>query len=218
MKVRYAMTFFATLLASALLCLSVARGEGESRRTRPFSSSEQRRLASGGLVVRPSVKQSGGLRLVGGASWQVINLPQEVVWRALMDTPAYPALLPRVSRARNLELRSYSRVVEITHDGGPFEVRYALRVRTDPARRDASFVLDTRRHHDVRAAWGFFRVRPYGRDRTLLCYGAMLDIGEGVLSGLVRRQVHEWLLKVPSTIKWYVEGRGRSRYLRPRAG
>jgi hypothetical protein len=70
-----------------------------------------------------------------------------------------------------------------------------------------------RRPHDLRAAWGFYNVRPYADGKkTLLAYGVMADIGMGPVGALIGDDVHEWLLKVPWTVKRFVEGSGRHIY------
>jgi hypothetical protein len=63
----------------------------------------------------------------------------------------------------------------------------------------------------VRAAWGFYNLRPHG-EGTLLAFGIMADIGDGLLTALVRPQVHEWMMKVPWMVKRFVEGSGRKLY------
>jgi len=40
----------------------------------------------------------------------------------------------------------------------------------------------------------------------------MADVGTGIVSGALRPTLHEWMLKVPWTMKQYLEGSGRTRY------
>ena len=77
--------------------------------------------------------------------------------------------------------------------------------------------MDQDRPHDLRAAWGFYTVRPYGNG-TLLVYGIMADLGGGFISALVQDAVHEWMLKTPWMIKRFVEGSGRWIYKWKSAG
>jgi len=207
------------LLSAALAVLAASfvshgssaqvRGQG----SRPFSRTEQHVLDTGGLVVRSVTKQRGSLRLVGGASWQVINLPPEAVFRAVLDADRYPRMLPRVVESHVVARHGTERIVLVRHAAGPVAARYYLRTNVYQDRKDLTFTLDERRPHDIRAAWGFFAVRPYRNGKSVLSYGVMTDIGEGVVTGLFRGQVHEWILRVPWTIKKYIEGRGRQRYL-----
>jgi hypothetical protein len=96
---------------------------------------------------------------------------------------------------------------------GPFEKAYYLTVRIYEDRGDITFSVDERRPHDLRAAWGFYTVRPYADGtKTLLAYGVMADLGVGGLGALIRDDMHDWLLKVPWTVKRFVEGSGRYIY------
>ena len=54
-----------------------------------FSADERQRLADGRLVVRRSQRRRGQLRLIGGNSWQVVDQPVEVTWRAMCDEASY---------------------------------------------------------------------------------------------------------------------------------
>ena len=79
---------------------SLVDAQSRASAERPFTSAERARLDRGDLVVRETHRQRGSLRLVGGASWQVVDMPPEAVWRALLDTPAYTHMIPLLSRAR----------------------------------------------------------------------------------------------------------------------
>jgi hypothetical protein len=172
---------------------------------------ELARLGRGELVQRTATEQRGALRLMGGSSWQVIDAAPDVVWAALLDTPHYPRFLPQLADARVVEGGGDTRTVFMQHAGviGP---SYYLSLKVDAARRNISFRLDDRRPHDIRAAWGFYAVRPYAGDRTLLAYGVKADIGDGVLSAVLRSTTHEWMMKVPWMVKRFVEGSGRYLY------
>ena len=209
---------FASLAIAALLCGSVADASAQRRttapaRARPFSEVERSTLARGGLVVRRKSERRGNQVLLGGTSWQVVALPPDAVWRAVLDTPRYTQMLPSCSLARTVEARGDRRTIYVAHQSGPMTASYYLSTRAHHETRDLTFALDARRPHSVRAAWGFFTVRPYGEGRSLLSYGIMADFGDGLLGGLVRPRLHEWSLRVPQTMKRFVEGAGRSRYL-----
>ena len=57
-------------------------------------------------------------------------------------------------------------------------------------------------------------VRPYEYDagRTLLSYGVMVDPGGGIFGGVLRGQIHDWLLRVPQTTRQYLQGSGANLY------
>ena len=180
---------------------------------RDLSSEERASLASGALVSRPLSERRGSLNLIGGTSYQVIDAPLRVVWDALLDTQYYHRMMPRVLEARLVQRNADQRTVFMRQGAGPFVRAYYLNVHVREAQGDISFSVDDQRPHDVRAAWGFYNVRPYGDGkRTLLAYGVMADLNVGALGALVRGDVHEWLLKVPLTVKRFVEGSGRYIY------
>jgi hypothetical protein len=208
---------FMAALALALAALSTIAPAPvvaqQDRAPRGFTAAEKARLGRGELVRRMVSKRRGSLTLVGGSAWQVIDAPPDAVFRALSDVPRYPRMLPRVSRARVVSSRGNQKVLMIQHDYGVADPRYYLRTRFYPERRDITFTLDDSRQNSLRAAWGFFTVRPYGRNRTLLAYGCMADVGDGVVSGFLRSTVHDWMMRVPNTIMRFVEGSGRRRYV-----
>jgi hypothetical protein len=180
---------------------------------RDLSSEERASLAAGALVSRPLAERRGSLDLLGGTSYQVIDAPLRVVWDALLDTQYYHRMMPRVLEARLVQGSSEQRTVFMRQGAGPFERAYYLNVHIRESQGDISFSVDEHRPHDVRAAWGFYNVRPYGDgQRTLLSYGVMADLNVGPLATFVRGDVHEWLLKVPWTVKRFVEGSGRYIY------
>ncbi|MBX3273324.1 MAG: SRPBCC family protein [Sandaracinaceae bacterium] len=202
-------------VASALLVgTGVAQQPTGAETSEGFSAEERRRLSSGQLVTRPVERQRGGMHLIGGSAWQVIEQPAEVTWRALEDTAAYVHMLPAAQDARLVGRQGEDRIVAIRHAAGLVRARYHLRMTLDPARRDLAFRLDRQRPSDLRAAWGFLHVTPYEESptRSLVSYGVMADPGGGVLGGVLRGQLHDWLLRVPSTIRGYLHGAGAGRY------
>lgn len=201
-------TFLALSLVSVGLWVGVATAVAAPKPA-PLTAAERVRLSAGELVVRSKIERRGSLRLVGGTSWQVIDAPPSVVWQAVLDTPHYHRMLPRVERAKVVAKGARQRTVFLEHAAGPISASYFLKVRTYPERWDVTFVLDDTRPHSVRAAWGFYSIRAYGDGKTLLAYGAMVDVGDGVLAALARNKVQQWTLRVPALIKRFVENSGR---------
>jgi hypothetical protein len=170
-------------------------------------------LQAGKLVARAQAEDRGSLHLMGGSSWQLIDARPSVVFRALMDTHKYTHMLPAVTNSQLLDEAEGTRVVRLEHKRGPVGLSYEVRARFYPERGDITFTLERAPTGAPRAAWGFFSVRPYGRDLTLLSYGVMADPGDGILVGLLRGVVQEWMLQVPRQVKKYVESHeGRARY------
>jgi len=199
----------ATLLLLGMSALAVA----ETNVRDPLSSGELSQLAAGKLVTRPTRETRGDIRLVGGASFQVITRPCDEVWRALLDTQRYTKMIPTVSKARAVVSQADYRVVRFEHRAGPIGIEYALNLRLDAQTRDMTFALDPGAKEGPRAAWGFISLKPYGEGRTLMSYGVMADPGDGLLTTLLRGQVHEWMLRVPEQMKRFIESEtGRALY------
>ena len=178
-----------------------------------LSEDEARRLSGGELVVRPVAQRKGSLDLLGGTSYQIIDAAPEVVWKALLDTPRYRHMMPRVIEARLVHDATDERTVFMRQGAEGFiEKDYYLRVKVDRERRDLTFVIDERRPHDLDAAWGFYSVRAYPEGRTLLTYGVMADIGDGLLVSLLGHSFQKWLLRSPWMVKRFVEGSGAHLY------
>jgi ribosome-associated toxin RatA of RatAB toxin-antitoxin module len=207
------------LVGLVLVCLSVslflssARGDASSTAKAPFSSSEQQQLRAGELVSRAAKEERGSLRLMGGNSWQVIDASPAEVFRALLDTTRYSRMLPAVTGSRMVQEQPGYRRVRLEHKKGPLGISYDIGARVYTDRQDITFSLENAPSGLPRAAWGFFSVRPYGASQTLLSYGVMTDPGDGLLLSLVRSVVHEWVLRVPRQVKFFVESReGRKLY------
>ncbi len=204
-------------LAAAFVALLVSSATAQQRQTpagEGFTAQERTRLAEGRLVQRSTSQRRGQLRLIGGSAWRVVDQPVEVTWRALLDEGAYAQMLPATEEARVVSRRPGERVMRIRHVVGFVRVTYHLRFTYDHPHHDIAFRLDRQRHNDLRAAWGFIRVQPFegSTTRTLISYGVMADTGSGVLSGVLRPQIHDSLLRVPSTIRSYLHGAGAHRY------
>lgn len=201
-------------LAAALLCVAGAGAQQEGGSSDGFTASERRQLASGRLVARRTVRRRGQRELIGGNAWQVVDQPTQVTWRALTDADHYGAMLPAAEEARVVAHSPGTRVVRISHAVGLIHARYHLRMQYDHERHDIAFRLDRQRPNDLRAAWGFLNVQPFEDDaeRSLISYGVMADVGGGMLGGLVRGELHDWLLRVPETVRSYLHGSGRHRY------
>ena len=202
--------FGIALFAASLLTVVAHAGNGGKRE---LSQEERAELDRGALVQRPIVERRGSLELMGGTSYQVIDAPLKVVWSALLDTEHYHRMMPRVLEAKVVSDAGNARTVFMRQGAGPFERAYYLTVRTYEDRGDITFSVDERRPHNLRAAWGFYTVRPYADGKkTLLAYGVMADLDVGGIGAFLRDDMHEWLLKVPWTVKRFVEGSGRYIY------
>ncbi len=67
--------------------------------------------------------------------------------------------------------------------------------------------MDPSRPHDVKDVWGYFRVRPFGNEHSLVTVAAVLDLGPGIVRALFEDTIQDIILSSPATIKSYVEPR-----------
>ncbi len=184
----------------------------QADKNRGFTQAEKSRLTNGQLIVRPTTKRSGQMKLIGGSSWQVIDSPPRIVWKALLDIQYYHRMLPRILKVRPVASKPNHLLIHVKQGTKFFHVSYYLNLNIDSDRRDITFNVDESRPHTLRAGWGFYTVRPFGKDKTVLAYGVMADIGDSIFLSLVQDSVHEWMLKVPEMIKKFLEGSGRYIY------
>ena len=193
---------------------SLLTSTATAQSTSSFTSAERSQLRRGRLVTRNETEMRDGLRLIGGTAFQVINAPPEVVWRAVMDIERWNRFVPQVVESRTVSSASGRKTIYLRHEHGPVEAAYHLRLTHMDSQRMAQFRLDRTRRNDLREGWGFFIVAPFGNGKTMITFGVMADVGSGIITGLVRPTVHEWMLRIPQQLKSWVEGAGRRRYAR----
>jgi len=201
-------------LIAALGCVLVLPAAGEAQFEQgPLTEAERGRLEAGETVIRERHERRGPLRLIGGSSFQLIDTPPGDSWASVNEVSSeYRHMLPQVHRSREVSRSGNVRVIEFVHRVGPVSVEYSLRFTFDPEAHTLLFQLDETRPHDIRAAWGYLRIRGYEGNRTLVSFGTLVDVGDsGVISGLMQPTIHEWIMKIPWTVKRYVNGRGRTR-------
>jgi len=176
-----------------------------------FNDAETRRLQRGELVTRVREERRGNLLLIGGTSFQVVNAPADTVWRAIRDTRAYRHYLPQVDRVRVVGAAGQTETVRISHRQGPLEAAYHLRLTFSDNLKTAQFRVDPARDNDIREGWGYLRVQPYGRNRSMVTWAILADVGSGIAVGLMRAEIREWILQVPRLMRDYL-GWARRRY------
>ena len=163
------------------------------------------RLQQGKIVQRRTTQQRGELKLIGGQSWQVIDRSPEDTWELLVRTMEHHKFIPGANESNLLSSSRKKKRTELIHTSGPISISYQIDLTFNSDKRTMmiQFVPNSSKH--VRAGWGFAKIRPWHNDQTLISFGMLIDIGEGLLTGFIRPAVQRWLLLVPSDIKRYVE-------------
>jgi len=180
--------------------------------SRSFSSDDhltdedKQQLARGELVIKQKNELQGAYKLFGGQSWQIVNVPFDVAWEALKDRSGYKNFIPLATESEVNNQAGEEVDVAIRQQWGPVDVRYVLQTTLERDRGAVVFRVDHSQPHDIRAGWGFIRVRPYKGDRTLVSFGALVDIGDGVFVSIARPAVRRNLLRIPHYLKKHLEG------------
>lgn len=203
------------LLIAALGLCAVALGaprvlgqDGE------FTAREREALGRGELVTRPRRETRGDRVWVGGTSYQQIERPRAEVWRGVRDVGRWHDMLPETSETRAEPAEGDAQFVGVRHSYGPIDARYTLRVEFDDSSRRATFDIEPGRPHDVRAAHGFLEVHGWPGDtsRSLLVWAVLADPGDNPLVSMVVGDIQYWSLRVPTTMRGFLQGAGASLY------
>lgn len=196
-----------TTAVSALCILAVLL----SAPSRSLASSDQlttedkKLLAKGQLVMKEKNEQRGAYKLFGGQSWQIIDVPVEIAWSALTNLPGYKNFIPLATESNVDSQAGKEADLAIRQQWGPIDIRYVLQTTLETDRGAVVFRVDHSKDHDIRAGWGFIRVRPYKDNQTLVSFGALVDIGDGVFVSIVRPAVRRDLLRIPYFFKQHLE-------------
>ena len=199
------------ILIASLVALAAAPSPAASK-TGGLTPEDKATLESGELVMKPKNEQRGNLKLFGGTSWQVVDVPLDTAWRAMQDLPSYKRIIPLATESDIKAKHGEETDLAIRQQWGPVDIRYVLQTTFDDDKRIMMFRLDHSQGEELRAGWGFLRARAWKDGKTLISFGAMVDIGDGVLVSIIRPAVRRDLLKIPSNFKGYVEGDGRALY------
>jgi ribosome-associated toxin RatA of RatAB toxin-antitoxin module len=170
-----------------------------------LTTEDKKLLAAGELVMKQKNEQRGAYKLIGGQSWQIVDVPFDVAWKALTDLPRYTGFIPLVTEADIKHQAGKEADLAIRQQWGPIDVRYVLQTTLEPERGAVMFRVDHSQRHDIRAGWGFIRARPYKGGRTLVSFGALVDIGDGVFVSIIRPAVRRDLLRIPFYFKRHIE-------------
>ena len=178
-----------------------------------LTDEDKRLLVSGELVVKQKNEQQGSLKLIGGQSWQIVDVPVDLAWQALMDLRRYKSFIPLATESIVKHQVGNEADLAMRQQWGPIDVRYVFQTTLEPDRRSVVFRVDHSQAHDIRAGWGFIRVRPFKGNRSLVSFGALVDIGDGVFVSIIRPAVRKDLLRIPFYFKRHLEGDGRMLYI-----
>jgi hypothetical protein len=210
--VRRTRTWWSTILATLLLGASAGAsawglfgaGLAFADGTRTFSAQEQKDLNAGRLVVRSETRSVGDAHLVGGLAWQVIDAEVTQVWATLADVTTYAGFLPAVSEAKRVARLAHAERIFIRHRYSVVDASYYVLMSPDAAHGRLPFHLDHTQPSAISDAYGELRVSPFGAGRSVVSFAIMVDVGDGLWAGLLRGEIHKWLLRVPEQLARYM--------------
>lgn len=179
------------------------------RRHTSLEPAVRSRLERSELVTSPIDERRGALRMLGGTSMKVLDFPPRAVWHALETAPDLGQMLPGKTSVVETYRRGHERGALVRHAHGPIEASYHVRITFRPGERTIYFRLDSTYESKLRAGWGFVHLSRWSRGRTLVRFGALVDLGSGLVTGLMRPAVQRAILEVPCTMESYMERSSR---------
>jgi ribosome-associated toxin RatA of RatAB toxin-antitoxin module len=168
---------------------------GGAARADGLSAGETDRLLRGDSVARTQELRRGLRRYVGGVAYKIIDASADDLASLLDDVNAWSGFLPKTRDARRVGAIGDDPLVQITHGSALVQVAYTLRVHRDG--NSVRFSLASGRPHDIEDIWGFFRAEPLPDGRTVVTYGILIDMGDGILRDMFESRVRELALEVP---------------------
>jgi hypothetical protein len=186
-------------LAAALALAALLAGSPKAARADGLGVEETGRLMRGETVTRSQELVRGPRRYVGGVTYTVVDASPDDLAAALDDINAWRRFLPRTRNAERVGSAGEDPLVRVTHGSALVRVAYTLRVHRDGNR--VRFWMDPSRPHDIEDAWGFFRSEPLPDGRTLVTYGILIDMGDGILRDMFESRVRELALEVPDHVR-----------------
>lgn len=193
-------------IVAAVVALAVPRPAAAT----PLGEGDVARLQRGELVRRTATLEIGGERYVGGVAYVVVHAPVREIVDALVDPRAYVAILPLAVESRQLFARGPDRLVHIRHASRFGSAEYTCLVRRESG-RVVRFWMDPTRPHDVGDLFGYFRVEPWGKGRSLVTYAAAMHLDFGPLRLLFEDKIVAYALGTPVLVRRYVESRRDAR-------
>lgn len=166
---------------------------------------ERQALLGGATVSRPLRFERGDGSYIGGVAYQVVNATPAKVLSALSDADALVHALPRTERATLVSRDGRRARIELVQGKAPFLATYTVELEQAPSGDRIRFWLDPTRPHDVKDVWGYFRVKPFGKNKTLVTLAVALDMGPGLARLLLSDRVERLILRAPGKIRDYVE-------------
>ena len=135
-----------------------------------------------------------------------MSFPWLTIIGAVLNVQELPNVLPRTKRATLVDVVGSVARVELVQGNSLVESSYTVALqRTAPDQ--VHFRLDPSRPHGIKDVWGYFRARPFGKNKTLITVAVALDVGPGLVRLLFEERIQKVALETPRHIRDYIEPR-----------
>lgn len=165
-------------------------------------------LERGDAVVFPQSTDYGEKHYVGGVAYAYVDASPDELMGVLEDSHAWEAVLPKTKYATRIAGGPNDERVELHQGNALVDATYTLHLVHDRGTQTIRFWLDLNRPHTIDDAWGFFRYQlvsmPGAPPRILLSYGALVDVGPGILRSVYETRVQLAMMTVPQRLRAYV--------------
>ncbi|HEX7663692.1 MAG TPA: hypothetical protein VF407_04250 [Polyangiaceae bacterium] len=193
-------------LALAVLSALIAPGVKDARAAEGL---DRAKLDRGEAISFPQTADIAGKHYVGGVAYAIIDATPDEFFDILEDTNAWEAVLPKTKFATRVAAGPNEERVELHQGNALVDAAYTLHLVREPKAQRVRFWLDLNRPHTIEDAWGFFRYqvvsRPGEPTRLLVTYGALVDVGPGILRSLYEPKLHAAMMTVPQRLRAYVQ-------------
>jgi hypothetical protein len=182
--------FGCALICTALLAVATPASA--------LSGLEKARLAEGESIVEPATLLRDDHRFVGGVTYRVVDADAARLSQIIRSPERWRELLPRVSDVRLGRIDEHGRGhVRLTHSFGPFTGSYSVVIAFTDRGRSARFWIDKTEDNALSDGWGFMRLTPLPGGKTLVTWGVLFDLGDGVTRSLFESKIQRLALEFP---------------------
>ena len=178
------------LLAAAVLAFSPSASA--------LSSVEKARLAQGESIVEPTSLVRDDHRFDGGVSNNIADADAARLSQLIRTPERWRELLPRVSGVELGAIDEHGRGhVRLTHKFGPFTGSYSVVIAFSDKGRSARFWIDRSQENALSDGWGFVRLTELPGGKTLVTWGVLFDLGDGLTRSLFEAKIQRLALEFP---------------------
>ncbi|MEO8876308.1 MAG: hypothetical protein ABI461_12035 [Polyangiaceae bacterium] len=199
----------ALVIAAAALLTSTLSFETPAIANSAVFSLDRAKLERGEEIAFPSTADIAGKHYVGGVSYAIIDATPDELMGILEDAAAWESVLPKTKYATRVTSGPNDERVELHQGNALVDATYTLHLVRDVHEQKIKFWLDLNRPHTIEDAWGYFRYQvvstPGEPSRLLVTYGALVDVGPGMLRSLYENRVHAAMMTVPNRLRAYVQ-------------